>query len=64
MVTFRNFLTSLFGSYVPVTYQYGGESIIPDGLAGVDFQYLGRVLIFAILLWSLLRLIGGMVCKM
>lgn len=64
MDTFRNFLSNLFGSYVPVTYEYGGETIIPDGLAGVDFSYVGRVLIFAILLWSLLRLIGGMVCKM
>lgn len=64
MQAFRDFLTSLFGSYTPVTYQYGGESIIPDGLAGVDFPYLGRVLIFAIIFWSLLRLLGGMICRM
>lgn len=64
METFRSFLSSLFGTYTPVTYQYGAESIIPDGFAGVDFPYIGRVLIFSILLWSLLRLIGGMVCKM
>lgn len=64
-------VTSIFGEYTPVTttsvvsqtvgndtQQYLVETVAP-GAAGVDYEWLAGVLLFAILLFCLMRLLGG-----
>ena len=64
-------VTSIFGEYTPVTttsvitqtvgddtYQYLVETVAP-GSAGVDYEWLAGVALFAILLYCLMRLLGG-----
>lgn len=64
-------VTSIFGEYTPVTtntvvsqtigddtYQYLVETVAP-GSAGVDYEWLAGVVLFAILLYCLMKLLGG-----
>jgi len=68
----KSILYDLFGSYEPVTYEVvetvtGAEGelvhvahdVIPDGLAGVDIEYVAGVLLFGIVLYGFLRIVGG-----
>lgn len=64
MQTLKTFLDTLLGVYTPITYMVGNDNVIPAGLAGVDFPYVFRALIFAIVLYSIFRILGGMICKM
>lgn len=64
MLVFRQFLSDLLGTYNPPMYIYQQESIIPDGFAGVDWVYLIRAVVFVVVLWSVLRLLGGLICRM
>lgn len=68
----RSFIDSLLGTYVPQTYEHfvtltdgtqGLENVIPDGLAGVDWSYIIAGLVFVILIYSIFRTIGGLICK-
>ena len=64
-------VTSIFGEYTPVTttsvvtqtvgndtYQYLLETVAP-GAAGVDYEWLAGVVLFGILLFCLMKLLGG-----
>lgn len=64
-------VTSVFGEYKPIrtntvvsqtvgsdTYQYLVETVAP-GSAGVDYEWVAGVVLFAILLYCLMRLLGG-----
>lgn len=54
------FMQRVFGSYVPVTITQDDGTITPiPGMAGVDWEYVGSVLIFAIVLYSLFRFLGS-----
>lgn len=65
----QNALLALFGPYTPrmqtVTTYYNGEvvsteeQVIP-GVAGLDFEWLVSVGLFALMLWCLFRLLGGL----
>lgn len=63
------FLSSVLGSYEPVTYEvYNSvsaqyDTVIASGLAGVDWPYLSAVLILAITVYSVFRCIGGLLCR-
>lgn len=59
--TFITFMQSLLGVYTPVVDSSGS---IPAGLAGCDWPYIFRALVFCIVLYSLFRTLGGMLCKM
>lgn len=62
--TIREFMQAIFGDYIPVSYTDGaGNSIIPAGVAGVDWQYVLGVALFCIIVYSLLRIVGGFICK-
>lgn len=59
----REIIQSLFGVYTPITY----ESVTADGslqtlpvlgVAGVDWEWLAGVLLFAIVLYAFFRLVG------
>ena len=67
----KSLVTSIFGEYTPVTtttvitetvdndtYQFLIETI-PEGSAGVDYEWLAGVFLFGILLYCLMRLLGG-----
>ena len=57
----KTLLVNLFGTYVPTVYtSVDNVDIIPDGLAGVDFVWCSGVFLFAITLYCVFRLIGGM----
>lgn len=60
MEGFIQFLQNLLGTYTPVV---NTEGIIPSGMAGVDWPYVIRAVIFMIVLWSMFRILGGLICK-
>ncbi len=64
-------VTSIFGEYTPVTTtsvisetvgndtnQYLVETVAP-GAAGVDYEWISGVLLFAIMLYCFMKLLGG-----
>lgn len=55
MQTLKTFLDTLLGVYTPIANSTG---MIPAGFAGVDFPYIVRAVVFIIVLWSLLRILG------
>lgn len=58
--TLQDWMQALFGTYTPVFYETADAvSVIPSGLAGVDFPYVLSVLLFALIVYSLFRLLGG-----
>ena len=61
-------VNSVFGDYQPrtqtVTEVYSDGSTVTytevvDGFAGLDFYWLGGVLVFCIVLWSFFKFLGG-----
>lgn len=67
----KDMIVSLFGSYTPVTYtEYiyytaadgsvvqDFNEIVASGLAGVDWPWVMGVFLFAIVLYSLFRILG------
>lgn len=61
MNDFISFLQNLLGEYHPVMDNTG---LIPSGFAGVDWSYLVRAAVFLLVVYSLFRILGGLVCKM
>lgn len=66
------YLQSILGPYTPPTYTtfvpgldgaLAAVEVIPDGLAGVDWLYVLSGVAFLLVVYSVLRLIGGMLCK-
>lgn len=60
MNEFITFLNNLLGPYVPVV---NPDGTIAAGLAGVDFPFVFRALIFSIVVYSVFRVLGGLICK-
>lgn len=62
------FLSSVLGSYEPITYEvYNAvseqyDTLIASGLAGVDWPYLAAVIVLAITVNSVFKCLGGMLC--
>lgn len=64
-------IESIFGSYVPIMTQEvvnieGVDTLVyhvADGAAGVDWSYVLGVLGFFLVLWCVLRIIGGVISK-
>ena len=60
----RDLMQSIFGVYQPVSYgvlDTEGNLLytaVADGAAGVDWPYVGSVLLFALVLYSFFRLLG------
>lgn len=52
----KSLLIQLFGTYEPVTDTSG---VIANGFAGVDWPFVFSCLIFCIVLFCVLRMIGG-----
>lgn len=68
-MSLRDFLISVLGQYEPVTYEVYDVSadsvshIIPAGLAGVDWLYVGSLALLVIVVFCLLKCLGGLICK-
>lgn len=69
MNSVKDLIESLFGSYVPVSYESYLElsdgtvqsvEVIPGGFAGVDWGWISGVLLFAISLYCIFKIIGGL----
>ena len=63
----KDLIIRLFGEYVPITYDVTvpvsdgsveSYQAVASGLAGVDWEWLAGVLLFAIVLYAFLRLVG------
>lgn len=63
----KSAVVSIFGEYQPPTYETvvvlsdGSAQVvqqIPDGAAGVDWEYVCGIILFAVLLYCILRLVG------
>ena len=60
----RSLIETIFGVYTPVltdVYDASGTyvgSVVASGSAGVDWTYIGGIVLFAIVLWSFFRLLG------
>lgn len=59
----REIIQSLFGVYTPITYDSvaadGSLQTVPVlGIAGVDWEWIAGVLLFAIVLYAFFRLVG------
>ena len=55
------FFQSVLGSYTPVL---NPDNTVAIGLAGVDFPYLFRAVFLALVVYSVLKCLGGCICKM
>lgn len=62
----KDLIIRLFGEYVPIyteEVRVVGETtetvqVVASGSAGVDWAWVAGVLLFAIVLWSFMRLVG------
>lgn len=71
--TFKDVVSRIFGSYTPVTSAetvtetVDGETVttiidvVAPGAAGVDYVWLSGVLLFALMLFCLFKLLGGII---
>lgn len=67
-MSIRDFLISILGEYNPVSYIYSVSedtvlSVIPDGLAGVDWLYVGTLALLLVVIFCVLKCLGGLICK-
>ena len=72
-VGLKDIIVSIFGSYEPVTQEtvitetIDGSTVetvirtVAPGLAGVDFEWIGSVLLFGVVLFCFGKLVGGIV---
>lgn len=58
----KSFLTAIFGEYEPVmtVAEIAGQEVevVASGAAGLDWPWIFGVLLFAIVLYSFLRIVG------
>ena len=68
-MSIRDFLVSVLGSYEPVAYEvYDAAAdtvsrVIPSGLAGVDWLYVGTLVLLIVVIFCVLKCLGGLICK-
>lgn len=61
-------IEQIFGSYSPVTYQVWDPElqvfyeVIPAGLAGVNWPYVLSIIGFLMMLYCIMRILGGIIC--
>lgn len=65
----RDFLISILGEYSPVTYDVYDvasdtvTSVVASGLAGVDWLYVGTLALLVVVIFCVLKCLGGLICK-
>lgn len=57
----KDLIIEIFGEYVPVTYEVTDgdvvSEIVANGAAGVDWAYVGSILIFCVALYGIISLL-------
>lgn len=61
MNDFISFFESVLGTYTPVL---NPDLTVATGMAGLDYPYIFRAVFLAIVVYSVLKCVGGMICKM
>ena len=71
----KDLIISIFGEYEPITYQLTSlagsaddvyevtNDVIPNGFAGCDWTFILGVVAFLIVLYCILRIIGGVISR-
>ena len=54
------FFQSVLGTYTPIL---NPDETIAIGLAGVDFPYVFRAVFLLVVVYSVLKCIGGLICR-
>ena len=54
------FFQSVLGTYTPIL---NPDDTIAIGLAGVDFPYVFRAVFLLVVVYSVLKCIGGIICR-
>lgn len=54
------FFQSVLGTYTPIL---NPDDTIAIGLAGVDFPYVFRAVFLLVVVYSVLKCIGGLICR-
>lgn len=70
----KTIIESIIGTYQAISYEvhvllenpdgsttWTTETIIPAGVAGIDWAYVGALLLFAVTLFCTLKIIGGVI---
>lgn len=60
MTYLQDIIGDLLGTYSPI-YEFDPNT--GDMVASVNYGYIATAAIFAIVVWSLLRIIGGLICS-
>lgn len=55
-----DFFNTILGNYTPVL---NPDGFVAAGMAGLDFPYIFRAVFFALVVYSLLKCIGGIICR-
>lgn len=59
----RAFIDSILGVYTPTTVTVDGVVVPLSGLAGVDWSYVICGLVFVVVIFCTLKLLGSMISK-
>ena len=59
----RAFIDSILGVYTPTTITVDGVVVPLSGLAGVDWSYIICGLVFIVVIFCTLKLLGSMISK-
>lgn len=60
MTTMLDLMSTIFGVYTPIVDDSG---VALSGMAGVNWEYVGGVVLFAVVLVSFFRIVGGVLKK-
>ena len=55
------FFRTVLGTYTPIV---NPDGFVAAGFAGVDFPYVFRAIFLALVVYSVLKCVGGCICKM
>lgn len=60
MSDYISFIYDFLGEYIPVT---NIDGTIPAGAAGVDWSWVISGILFVVVVYSVFKIIGGMICR-
>lgn len=60
-MTFQQIITSILGNYQPITQTVDDVTTVVNGVAGVDWSYVLGGLLLIVFVWSVLRIVGGVI---
>lgn len=55
----KDLVSDVLGTYTPVTV----DGVLVGGVAGIDWPYIFSGLLFVLLIYSLVRIVGAIICR-